>query len=175
MNRKRGKGKKNMKDNALFSKKEIARLKTSADPALRALVDGLLADAERGAASGSCDLRLLGFAYCYTGDRKYFECARRILLALAGEESWIESDYDPDAYNGFDIRTSLPTAANCVSASIGFALFGDLLTEEERDLIVRETYRKGIKDLLADWVLPGTRIHALDTMGRRRARSRRLP
>ena len=154
-----------MKPNALFSEEEIERLKTASDPGLRALVDGLLADAARGAERGSCDMRLLGFAYACTGDRRYADCARRILLDLVREESWIDSGYRPDAYNGFDIRTSLPTASRCVTASLGFALFGDLLSEEDREQVIRETYEKGIYDLLSDWVLPGTRIHALDTMG----------
>ena len=154
-----------MKPSALFTEEEIERLKTTADPGLRTLVGGLLADAERGADRGSCDMRLLGFAYACTGDRRYVDCARRILLDLVWEESWIDSGYDPDAYHGFDIRTSLPTASRCVTASLGFALFGNLLSEEDRDLIIRGTYEKGIRDLLSDWVLPGTRIHALDTMG----------
>ena len=147
--------------NVYYSEEEIAKLKNSSDPDLRALADGLLADAER----GNSDMRLLGFAYAVTGDRKYADQARRVLLDLVGEESWIDSGYQPDGYNGFDIRTSLPTAARCVKASLAFLLFGDLLPEEDRKTVIRETYRKGIRDLLRDWVLPGERIHALDTMG----------
>ena len=76
-----------MKNNALFSQEEIDRLKNTSDPGLRALVDSLLNDAERALAGEGGNLRLLGFAYAYTGDPRYVERARRILRNLA---EWAE-------------------------------------------------------------------------------------
>ena len=87
------------------------------------------------------------------------------MLDTAEEESWIDPDYDPAAYNGYDIRTSLGTASRTVRMAVGFSLFGDLLTEAERERVARAAVDKGVTEILRDWVLPGTRIHALDTMG----------
>ena len=154
-----------MTPNALCREEELRRLKETADPELRAFTDDLLRRAKEALDGGGGDLTLLSFAYLYTGDPAYFGPARRSLLATVNEKSWIDSDYDPAAYNGYDIRTSLGTAARTVSVSLGFSVFRDLFTPEDRDTIVRAAYEKGIYDILKDWVLPGTRIHALDTMG----------
>ena len=149
-----------MFNEVFFSEDEIERLRGYGSEELRGLISALLEDARTGD-----DLRLLGFACAWTKDPAYFARARRILLDTAEEESWIDPDYDPTAYNGYDIRTSLGTAARTVRMAVGFSLFGDLLTEEDREHVVRAAADKGVTEILRDWVLPGTRIHALDTMG----------
>ena len=153
-----------MFNNAFFTEEEILRIKDTPDAGLRAYAADLLRKAENSLERCS-DFYLLGFGYFMTGDAKYFERARRVLLATVGEETWIDGGYDPNAYNGFDIRASLGAAARTIGVSTGYSLFGDLLSEEDRTLIEREVYEKGILPLLEDWVLPGKRIHALDTMG----------
>ena len=153
-----------MFNNAIFTEEEVRGILNSGSEELRELCAGLLGDA-KAALPGGDDLRLLGFAYVCTRDRAYFERARQIMLNTAAEESWIDPDYDPAAYNGYDIRTSLGTASRTVRMAVGFSLFGDLLTEAERERVAREAVDKGVTEILRDWVLPGTRIHALDTMG----------
>ncbi len=149
-----------MLNNAVFTVEEIEKLKNTKDGALASFVGTLLEEAKNGGG-----YELLALAYYYTGDKSYFERARRSMLNTANAETWIDPDYDPEAYNGFDIRTSLGTGGSTISMAIGFSLFGDLLSDEDRDHIAKMTYEKGILPLLADWVLKGRKIHALDTMG----------
>ena len=99
----------------------------------------------------------LAFAYRYTLNPAYFEKAKELMLAYVKYEKWHGK--------GFKGRGELNTGHFCVGMAQGFASFYDLLTEKERRIIAEGTYRLGILPLLEDWLLPGTKIHAFDTMG----------
>ena len=99
----------------------------------------------------------LAFGYYYTQDAAYFEKAKELMLAYAQYEKWHGK--------GFKGRGELNTGHFCVGMAYGYACFGSLLTDAEREIIVQGTYKLGILPLLEDWLLPGTKIHAFDTMG----------
>lgn len=99
----------------------------------------------------------LAFGYYYTQEVAYFEKAKELMLAYSQYEKWHGK--------GFKGRSELNTGHFCVGMSYGYACFGNLLTDAERETIVQGTYKLGILPLLEDWLLPGTKIHAFDTMG----------
>ena len=57
------------------------------------------------------------------------------------------------------------TARFCFGYAVGYDCIHDCLSEAERASIARAMIRLGILPTLNDWVLPGERIHALDSMG----------
>ena len=99
----------------------------------------------------------LAFGYYYTGDSAYFEKAKALMLAYAQYERWHG--------RGFRGGSELNTGHFSVGMAYGYACFGALLTDEEREIVVQGTYKLGIRPLLEDWLLPGTKVHAFDTMG----------
>lgn len=105
----------------------------------------------------SQNMLYLAFGYAYTKDIAYFEKAKELMLAYVQYEKWHGK--------GFKGRGELNTGNFCVGMGYGFACFGELLTIQERRTIAEGTYRLGILPLLEDWLLPGTKIHAFDTMG----------
>jgi len=62
-------------------------------------------------------------------------------------------------------RSELATATFCFSCALGFDVLHRALSAEERSQIVDALVDKGVLPILKDWLLPGTRIHSLDSMG----------
>ncbi len=153
-----------MRNNGIFSIEELHALRDSDDLITSALYAEVLESA-RAAKNTSCNMMQLALGYYATDDIGYFCRAREIMTETAKEEHWYSEEYDPNAYEGYDIRTALETHERCVRMSYALTLFGDLLEPEEFETLVRITMEKGIYPILEDWVLPGKRIHALDTMG----------
>lgn len=150
---------------AFFTEEEILKLKNATDPELRKLVDRLAEDAEKALENGGGGFYTLGFGYYYTGKKEYIELARKEFKNQLENGLWISDEYDATKYNGYDIRTALETERKVGTLSTGISLFGDLLPEEELKYYAEETYKRGILPIMEDWVLPGKRMHALDTMG----------
>lgn len=172
-------------ENIFFSKEYIEELKTTTDPRLITLRDQVLEKAQKALklpvlteeqvtsdASGYAsqhenyydaaipfggNMPLLGFGYLYTGDEAYFEKAKSMMMTYAGYKKWHGK--------GFSGRGELVTEHFNVGMSYGYLHFVHKFTEEEKDYIVSNTYKLGILTQLEDWVLPGTKIHAFDTMG----------
>ncbi len=149
---------------AYFTEEEILKLKNTTNPELRKIVDKLLEDAERALKNGG-GFASLGFGYYYTGNKDYIEVARKEFKNHLENGLWVSDEYEPDKFDGFDIRTALETERKVGALSMGLEFFGDLIPEEELKYIAEETYKKGILPIMEDWVLPGKRIHAIDTMG----------
>lgn len=99
----------------------------------------------------------LAFAYEYTGEKKYFEKARELMLKYCSYSRWYGK--------GSIGKGELTTGNFLVGMSYGWASFADLFTDEEKSFIAKEIYVKGIRGQLDDWLLPGTKIHCFDTMG----------
>ncbi|MGH8245342.1 MAG: heparinase II/III domain-containing protein [Gammaproteobacteria bacterium] len=104
----------------------------------------------------------LGLAYHVTGEARYAKKLQQALLHYAGYEIW-----SSPAFNTPDSRrnSGLDTAAFCVGAAAGYDALHDFLPVGERERIAGVIVRLGILPTLEDWVLPGKRIHALDSMG----------
>ena len=168
-----------------FTKNDIEKLKKTKDERLKGFVSEVLKKSEKALDieilsedKVSCDdgrsgnihenyydasipfhqnMLLIAFAYLYTEDEAYFEKAKAMMLMYAGYKKW-----HGKGYHG---KSELNTMHFCVGMAYGYHFFKSKLTEAERKIIVDGTYNLGILTTMQDWVLPGTKIHAIDTMG----------
>lgn len=168
-----------------FNKQDVENLKNTSDERLKAYTKEVLAEAEKALEievltedKVSCDngrsgnihenyydastpfadnMLTLVFAYYYTEDEAYFEKAKAMMLMYSGYKKW-----HGKGYHG---KSELNTMNFCLGMAYGYNHFADKLTAEERKKIVDGTYNLGIITTMNDWVLPGTKIHAIDTMG----------
>ncbi len=105
---------------------------------------------------------VLGLLYAVEDDREAAERLRDLMLHLATFEIWTgPQNKDRDV----PWRSDLSTTRIAVALSYGYDMIYDILTGDERTTIADAILQKGVMPLLADWVLPDTRIHALDSMG----------
>ncbi len=102
----------------------------------------------------------LGLAYCMTGNQEYARKLKEALLYYGELTRWAG-----DAGNVPPWHSELNTARFCFGYAVGYDCIYDYLSEAERAPIAQATIRLGILPTLNDWVLPGERIHALDSMG----------
>jgi len=108
-----------------------------------------------------CDC--LGVKYLVEGDKACAEKIKRLLLHFISFERWYSASYS--------VRTPVPWHADLCSTrttlALGYAfdIIYDYLTPDERHKIAEGILEKGVIAALSDWVLPETRIHALDSMG----------
>lgn len=104
----------------------------------------------------------LGFLYQVTQEKKYAEKIKDALLHYATFSVWTGP-----ANKDFEVprKSDLSTTKIVHSYALGYDLIIDTLTPEEEAIITGALINKGIMPLLEDWVLPNTRIHALDSMG----------
>jgi hypothetical protein len=102
----------------------------------------------------------LGLAYRMTGDKEYAQKLKEALLYYGGLSRWAG-----DAKNVPPWHSELNTARFCFGYAVGYDCIYDYLSEAERASIAQAMIRLGILPTLNDWVLPGERIHALDSMG----------
>jgi hypothetical protein len=102
----------------------------------------------------------LGLAYRMTGNKEYAQKLKEALLHHAKLARWAG-----DAGNVPPWHSELSTARFCFGYAVGYDCIHDYLSEPERASIAQTMIRLGILPTLNDWVLPGERIHALDSMG----------
>ncbi|UCG59726.1 MAG: heparinase II/III family protein [Phycisphaerales bacterium] len=102
----------------------------------------------------------LGLAYHMTGEEKYAEKLREALLHFGKLNRWAgDAKRDPPWHS------ELNTARFCFGYAVGYDSIYDYLAENDRATIVQAMVERGILPTLNDWILPGKRIHALDSMG----------
>lgn len=168
-----------------FSKNDIEKLKKSTDKRLQKMIEDVIKVAQSALEikalsedKVSCDdarsgnihenyyeasvpfkknMIYLAFGYHYTNDERYFKKARELMLTYSTYKKWYGK--------GWHGRSELNTSHFCLGMAYGYAAFEDMLTQEELNIIVEATYRLGICPTMEDWILPGAKIHALDTMG----------
>ena len=130
-----------------------ARLTAGADAAAWSNV---LAQAATG------DLDALCLAFRVTGDRAFSQRLRDRLLGEVRKPTWTDPmmlKRDPPWQAGLEV------ARRCRAVAVGFDSIHDALTPAERKEIAAGLVNLGMLPTLKDWLLPGTRIHALDSMG----------
>ncbi|MBE6657974.1 MAG: hypothetical protein E7604_05955 [Ruminococcaceae bacterium] len=142
-----------MVNHVFFSLEQLASIRQRAeqDAHVRTLVDAVLLDAETTMAVGA-----LAFAYYYTGGGDYLARARKQLIAVLDDPRWESGDFP---------RTDLRTASLCEQMAVGYSLFADEIPAEDRRRIALTTWERGIAPLIREWVAPGHKVHAFDTMG----------
>lgn len=176
-----------MRENIFITKKQVLEMKQNSDERLKKLVEQALILADEGLENEALTedkvryhgdennyqnqheyyynatrpfvkyMPCLGFAYYYTGDKKYFEKARELMLMYAGYERW----HGKGAYG----KAELVTAEFCNGMACGYEFFKECFEEKEIKYIAAKTYELGILPIFEDWVMPGTKLNALDTMG----------
>ena len=105
---------------------------------------------------------VFGALYVLEDDRQAGERLRDAMLHVASFDVWTgPQNKDRDV----PWRSDLSTTRIAMELSTGYDLLYDMLTQAERDTIAHAILDKGVMPLLEDWVLPQTRIHALDSMG----------
>jgi hypothetical protein len=104
----------------------------------------------------------LGLAYHVAGERQYAAKLRDAMLHYARYQRW---NGPGQAGRSPQWKSELNGAGFCFGFGAGFDAIREFLTAEERQTIVAAMVRLGIRPALEDWVLPATRIHALDSMG----------
>ncbi|MCI0541787.1 MAG: heparinase II/III-family protein [Verrucomicrobiales bacterium] len=104
----------------------------------------------------------LGLAYHVTGEAHYAKKLQQALLHYAGYKQWSSPAFTA---GGVQWNSGLDTAAFCLGAGVGYDALHDFLPSEERKQIAGVIARLGILPTLEDWLLPGKRLHALDSMG----------
>ena len=103
-----------------------------------------------------------GFLYQLTGKRIYMEKLRDCLLHYAGFAAWVGPS-NKDRKTPW--HSELSTTRMTESFALGYDCIESALTPSERQTVCSALLNLGIRPLLEDWVLPETRIHALDSMG----------
>ena len=162
-----------MRDNIIFTLKQIEDLKNTTNPQTKQIVNAILTLADD-LISGKEDWRkfisggrgqvteVYGFAHYYTGKELYYKEAKKVMDEICAIEDW----FPRGAHGGnFKGRSDLISCRRAVNISYGYEIFKDRFTEEEKAYYVKNNLEKGIKLVFEDWVLHDTRIHALDTMG----------
>ncbi len=106
---------------------------------------------------------VIGFAWLMSGQEKYAEFLKKALYhSLIPNTNWIEENYqEKHSLWHAELSTSMMTFA----AAMCFDIIHDYLSEKERRELAEAIYSKGLQWLLNDWVLPESRVHALDSMG----------
>lgn len=105
----------------------------------------------------------LGVKYAVDGDMRCAKRLKELLFHLIKFERWFGVSYT--------VRKPVPWHSDLCSTAITLALANiydiiyDSLTIDERIIIADGILDKGVYPTLGDWVLPETRIHAVDSMG----------
>lgn len=104
----------------------------------------------------------LGLLFHLTGNRKYAERLRDALLYYGGYMRW----WGPGLAQRIPPWHSvLETALFGLGYSAGYDALRNDLTDDDRKAIAGIMVRLAVEPILNDWILPGKRIHSLDSMG----------
>lgn len=104
----------------------------------------------------------LGLLYALTGEGKYADKIRAAMAHYATFTRWTgpTNQFRDPPWHG-----ELATTQLLIGYAFGYDFCYDALSPAERQAAEQAMVEKGIRPLLTDWVLPGTRVHALDSMG----------
>jgi hypothetical protein len=111
---------------------------------------------------GAADCQVLGLVYRMTGDDKYAEAIKKILLDQVKKTTWEGNDLlsrTPSWQGGLGV------AHNSFFLSIGFDCAYNYLSSSERKEVAKGLANLGVKPQMHDWLDADTNIHTFDTMG----------
>jgi hypothetical protein len=104
----------------------------------------------------------LGLLYQLTGDRRYADKLREAMLYYSNYVRWTGQRFEhrsPPWYSELD------TAKFSFGYATGYDALHAFLSDADRKTISDAMIRLAVLPILHDWVLPGRRIHSLDSMG----------
>lgn len=104
----------------------------------------------------------LGLLYHLTGEKRYADKLREAMFYYAGYTAWTAPGFphrSPPWYSELD------TSSFAFGYATGYDALHDFLSEADRKKLGEVMVKMAVLPILNDWVLPGTRIHSLDSMG----------
>ena len=107
-------------------------------------------------------LEHLSLAYLMTGDDKYGDAVKRILINASKGGSWGNSEMMARHPRW---NSELQLANKAYLCAIGYDAVRDRFTASERKDFIDGMYRLALNPLLGDWLSEPTRIHTLNSMG----------
>lgn len=108
------------------------------------------------------DAEYLSLAYLMTGEKKYADKLKEILLHVIKDETWGSEEMLARIPVW---RGDLGLAHKAYLSAIAYdAVYNDLSAAERKD-IARNLERLALEPCLGDWLLEPTRIHSLNSMG----------
>lgn len=145
------------------SKVEAAKKAIKNDSAYASAWERILAEANTQLGKG--DVRKLEYpalAYQMTGDRRYADKIKEVLLKTAKVKSWGDKEMmaRKPAW-----RSELQMAHRAFQLAVAYDAVYNILTPAERKEIAQGLYNLAVEPLLGDWILEPTRIHSLNSMG----------
>lgn len=150
----------------LFTPERVntAKAALKSDTAMQNAWRVIQAEADR-QVEGKGDVRRLEYpalAYMMTGDRKYADKIKDVLIETSKIKSWGDREMlaRTPAW-----RSELQMAHRSFQVAVAYDVIYDLLTSAERMQIAKGMYDLAVEPLLGDWILEPTRIHSLNSMG----------
>lgn len=142
---------------------ECARKALDNDTAMASAWQKILAEADLQLAKG--DVRKLEYpalVYQMTGDSRYADKIREVLLKTAKVESWADKEMMARRPAW---RSELQMAHRAFQLALAYDAVYDRLSAADRREIASGLYRLAVEPLLGDWIAEPTRIHSLNSMG----------
>lgn len=142
---------------------DAARKAVKTDTAMASAWSRILAEADAQLDKG--DVRRLEYpalAYQMTGDERYADLIRRVLIKTAAVESWGDREMlaRRPAW-----RSELQMAHRAFQLAVAYDAVYDRLSPADRRTIADGLWRLAVEPLLGDWLAEPTRIHSLNSMG----------
>lgn len=151
----------------LHTDANITRLKNQieTDEVVRVSWENVLERAEQLSSKehpGAADCQELGLAYRMTGESRFAEAIKKILVDYTKKETWEGRELlnRSPAWKG-----GLNTSHTSFYIALGYDCAYEFLTPSERTEIANGIVRVGINPLRNDWLNPQTNFHTFDTMG----------
>ena len=142
---------------------EEAKKMMKADPARETAWKSILKQADELLEKNDVrKMEYLALAYQMTGEKRYGDKLRTMLLDIAKIPSWGDSEMmmrEP-AW-----RSELQMAHKSFQIAVAYDAVYNMLTQKERKEIAQGVWRLAGEPLLGDWILEGTGIHSLNSMG----------
>ncbi|WEA00603.1 heparinase II/III domain-containing protein [Mucilaginibacter sp. SJ] len=110
--------------------------------------------------SNGGDMEQLALVYRLTGERRFADRVKSLLIQLTGKIQWDGMDDRSPRWN-----SGLGTAHSNWLAAITYDAIYDCLTVTERKEIAGKILELGIKPSVGDWISKDKRIHSLNSMG----------
>ncbi len=107
-------------------------------------------------------MEYLALAYQMTGDKRYGEKLRSMLLDIAKIPSWADSEM---MMRSPAWRSELQMAHKSFQIAVAYDAVYNMLSPKERKEIAEGVWRLAGEPLLGDWLLDDSRIHSLNSMG----------
>ena len=142
---------------------EAAKRAAASDSVRARAAEGILAQADALLEKNDVmKMDYLALAYQWTGDKKYADKLRSMLLKIAETQSWADAEMMARSPQW---RSELQMAHRAFRIALAYdAIYNDLSAADRRT-IARGVWRLAGEPLLGDWLLEPTRIHSLNSMG----------